>query len=150
MVKMSDITMTNTAPSEPRRRSTLYMHVRRVVHRLHRGTSANQSIDSYHFVAREETFGLNRPPQVYGATLQHADSRQVVALLQPLLASHPGGERAIGKVVVKPIPCFLAPRFLRFLREKDIAVEFDDDMTFGFGRSGRPLRPLQEHNYAQR
>ena len=108
-----------------------------------------RAVNEYHLLAHEEPYlGNGLPPRTSVVILRQADSRHAVDALQLLLSTHPEGERAIRRIVVKPIPCFLAPHFLRFTRGKDIAVEYDDNMAIG--RHRQPLQALQDHQYGQR
>ena len=81
------------------------------------------------------------------ARVQRANSRSVVRSLTILLSGMPHAE-TIRKIMCRPLPCFIAPHFVRFVRSRDLAIEYDDEMRLG--RPRRPLRQLQDHQYSHR
>lgn len=81
------------------------------------------------------------------ARVQRANSRSVVRSLTILLSGMPHAE-TIRKIMCRPLPCFIAPHFVRFVRSQDLAIEYDDEMRLG--RPRRPLRQLQDHQYSHR
>ena len=84
------------------------------------------------------------------AVMTASCARQVVISLEYMLGAHPE-RHLIREAVMKPLPPFVSPHFLRFMRAQNIAVVHDRQLTIRW-EPGPPLRPLNEQaeEYARR
>ena len=88
------------------------------------------------------------------AVMTASCARQVVISLEYMLGAHPE-RHLIREAVMKSLPPFVSPHFLRFMRAQNIAVVHESQLSIRWESgppSGPPLRPMNEQaeEYARR